>query len=91
MTHNISYGTSWGCGADKKTLFLKKEFSLKNSKLIYIKKDDTGAISNFTSITALVTYFDSINIKANRNKIASCLYTNESYLGYTYYAGVVSP
>ena len=70
---------------DKKSLFLKKDFSLKNSKSIYIKQDVTGVTHNFPSITSLVKYFDSINIKANRNKIASCLNTNESYLGYTYY------
>jgi hypothetical protein len=72
---------------DKKSLFLKKDFSLKNSKLIYIKQDVTGVISNFPSITSLVKYFDSINIKANRNRIATRLNTNESYLGYTYYTG----
>ena len=73
--------------SDKKSLFLKKDFSLKNSKLIYIKQDVTGVISNFPSITSLVKYFDSINIKANRNRIATRLNTNESYLGYTYYTG----
>lgn len=73
---------------DKKSLFLKKDFSLKNSKLIYIKQDVTGITLNFPSITSLVKYFDSINIKANRNKIASCLNTNDSYLGYTYYTGI---
>jgi hypothetical protein len=72
---------------DKRSLFLKKDFSLKNSKSVYIKQDVTGVIYNFSSITSLVKYFDSINIKANRNKIASCLNTNESYLGYTYYTG----
>lgn len=71
--------------SDKRSLFLKKDFSLKNSKSIYIKQDVTGVTHNFPSITSLVKYFDSINIKANRNKIASCLNTNESYLGYTYY------
>ena len=65
----------------------KKEFSLKNSKSIYVKQDVTGVIYNFPSITSLVKYFDSINIKANRNKIASCINTNESYLGYTYCTG----
>jgi hypothetical protein len=73
--------------SDKRSLFLKKDFSLKNSKSIYIKKDVTGVTHNFPSITSLVKYFDSINIKANRNKIASCLNTNESYSGYTYYTG----
>ena len=72
---------------DKRSLFLKKDFSLKNSQSIYIKQDVTGVTHNFPSITSLVKYFDSINIKANRNKIASCLNTNESYLGYTYYTG----
>ena len=71
--------------SDKRWLFLKKDFSLKNSKSIYIKQDVTGVTQHFPSITSLVKYFDSINIKANRNKIASCLNTNESYLGYTYY------
>ena len=73
--------------SDKRSLFLKKDFSLKNSKSIYIKQDVTGVTYNFPSITSLVKYFDSIDIKANRNKIASCLNTNESYLGYTYYTG----
>ena len=73
---------------DKKSLFLKKDFSLKNSKLIYIKQDVTGITLNFPSITSLVKYLDSINIKANRNKIASCLNTYDSYLGYTYYTGI---
>ena len=71
----------------KRSLFLQKDFSKKNSKSIYIKKDVTGVIYNFSSITSLVKYFDSLNIKANRNKIASCLNTNESYLVYTYYEG----
>jgi hypothetical protein len=73
--------------SDKRFLFLKKDFSLKNSRSVYIKQDVTGVISHFPSITSLVKYFDSINIKANRNKISSCLNTNESYLGYTYYTG----
>jgi GIY-YIG catalytic domain len=73
---------------DKKALFLKQDFSMKTSKLIYIKQDVTGVKSNFPSITSLVKHFESINIKANRNKIASCLNTNESYLGYTYYTGI---
>jgi len=49
--------------------------ALKYSKSIYIKKDVTGVLYNFPSITSLVKYFDSINSNANRNKIASCLNT----------------
>lgn len=61
---------------------------MKTSKLIYIKQDVTGVKTNFPSIISLVKHFESMDIKANRNKIASCLNTNESYLGYTYYTGI---
>lgn len=71
--------------AEKKSLFLKEGFSMKTSKSIYIIQDITQERSDFPSITSLVKYFEDINIKANRNKIASSISTNESYLGYTYY------
>ena len=70
---------------EKRSLLLKS-FSKITSKAIRIKQVKTGNIKNFTSITSVVNYFKDKGIRANRNKIAKCLNTNEIYLDYTYYA-----
>lgn len=43
---------------------------------------------NFSSITSVVLYLkENKNVKANRNKIAKCLDTNTSYMGYLFNKG----
>lgn len=68
----------------------KRALSLKScykytSKAINLKSIETGKIESFPSTISVVRYFESNNIKANRNKIAECLKTGKSYLGYTFF------
>jgi hypothetical protein len=69
--------------SEKKSLFLKR-FSKITSKAICIKEVNTNKVHTFNSIALAVKFLESKGIKANRNKIASCLNTNELYLGYVY-------
>lgn len=68
---------------EKKSLFLKR-FSKITSKAISIKEVETNKSYTFSSIVSAVKFLESKGVKANRNKIASCLNTNELYLGYVY-------
>ena len=69
--------------SEKKSLFLKR-FSNITSKAICMKEIGTNKTYTFTSITLAVKFLESKGVKANRNKIASCLNKNELYLGYVY-------
>lgn len=56
--------------------------------IVFIRNDVTGEELNFSSIISVVKYLEkNKNVTINRNKIAKCLDTNTSYMGYTYYKG----
>jgi len=69
--------------SEKKKLLLKS-FSKVTSKPICIKEINTGKVQDFISIISVVKYFKANGLKADRNKIAKCLDTNEIYLNHIY-------
>jgi len=68
---------------NKSMTFSGKRFI--NSKSIIIKEVETGNIQEFSSILAVVSYLESINIKANRNSITKYLNTGKPYKNYIFY------
>lgn len=69
---------------EKKTLFLSSSSKAKFSRSLSIVNIETGKTLEFGSITAIVSYFKTLNIVMDRNKIAKLVNTDESYKGYLF-------
>jgi len=82
---NLSISELVNLISQKKDQFLKDNYKLKFSVLVTIKEIESGNTFMFPSIQAVVKYFENQNIKVDRNKIAKCLNTGESYKGYYFY------
>lgn len=68
----------------KKKEALKKNSSIKFSKIVTIRKEDQEQTLEFPSITMAVKYLKSIDIHADRNQLAKVLDTGKSYKGYIF-------
>lgn len=69
---------------DIKKEALKKNSSIKFSKIVTIRKEDQEQTLEFPSITMAVKYLKSIDIHADRNQLAKVLDTGKSYKGYIF-------
>lgn len=65
-------------------MFLSSSSKAKFSKSLSIVNIETGETLEFGSITAIVSYFKTLNIVMDRNKIAKLVNTDESYKGYLF-------